>query len=322
MLLFAVSSQIKTTPPKAIAILTMMILVSLPGLAAESAVELSFQQLLDQSDQAFAHYETDKARQYLESAEGRLLNNVQRSELNWRLSRLILAQTDHEDKSRKRERRAGEEALAKAEKAMLLDPGNTGAARWCWKVNMYLAARERGFSCSPFYNRAKAILMRELSRHPQDGELWFFFALLYRQAPRYLFGSKQTAVSAVRYSIRLTPHPNHELILLSELLLELNRTASERSISFTRSKELYHLSMSPLKRIYYYEGVMNPKEMPHLYEGLEVRSISDLQEARLAAQYLAGHLDSAKEVMPVNVRYLEYFKRVAELLNRVDSKED
>lgn len=281
----------------------------------------SFFDLLIKIDKAATFHDREKIAQYLKEAENISINSFQRAELYWRESRELLYQAIAITNNPTKRESLIEKAIKKANESLLLDSENINSIKWNWKLNMKLGNIENfkdGLSCSSWYSKARVLILQALSIDNSDAELWFSAAVLYAQTPDYLFGNKDYAISLIRKAVTINHKKQHRhMLLLADLLLLRDLDNNKRMSKFSRDKDLFVFTSSPIKQNFYYEG--HCCDIPKLYISQldNFKSLSDKEEAELILNYIVANIANIPDNHP-SAEHKEYLIRIAYLLERIE----
>lgn len=233
----------------------------------------------------------EKDQDYLEQALATATDDKERSEILWRLSRVVLTQGDAIPKEDKEARFAAyEKSQALAEESISL---HRNADAFHWKSS---ALGRWGQVKGPLDCLGKAPGMRDdvlvvLDEFNYDyTDSYYVLGLLYKQLPGWpiSFGNSNYAISYMRRSIdtRIQSRGIYLTLFmeLSDQLYDRNWDARKRSREFAKMQPQYEAETKLSEKMKYYEGCEGGRNKP-FYSTVALDEISDRQEAVMLLRY-------------------------------------
>lgn len=240
---------------------------------------------LAQSDQLAYHDENQKSINLLESKLPSVSGPSEQADIYWRLAR------DTFDIANAGETASGsgkpylhlyEKSEQYADRAIQLDPQN--AKGYYWKAacvgkisqirNLLRAFIEAG--------TVRNLLFKAGRLAPNDGEIWYVLGQLYSMIPGFpiSFGDSTYAVSLGRKGladrkaqVAAGTEPNVPEDYYVQLARELERrgwSEAEREQRQPQEAKKYHATSDPVKKSFYYEGVVPIPKLSDRQEAIEI----------------------------------------------------
>lgn len=263
---------------------------------------------LQKADDLFKFDKLEEAKAELLALLPTKSDPVEKSEVLWRLSRVVLNIGDEfeaEKASKDVLFATYEEAQAYAEQALALHPSAKG---YQWKA---ASVGRWGETKGPLNALSKAAPMKnDLATVVNDfndvdnSDAWYILGQLYFQLPGkpISFGNLEAAISYTRKAVDTIPkdelYPGHYLAL-AKMLWKRNWSASTRNTKITAMQKEWDkgAAKSALDRHWYYEGSSGATLKP-FYSPVALNAMSDRQEAIMLLQYGTN----AYKVWPIKTR--------------------
>lgn len=263
-------------------------------------------------------FEKDKA--YLEEALATAVDDDEKSEILWRLSRLELTlgdQIPEEDKAARFS--AYEKSQALAEESIALRP-NANAYHWKSSALGRWGQVKGPLDC---LGKAPGMLEDVLMVIDHFGydytDSWYVLGVLYNQLPGWpiSFGDDNYAISYMRRSLD-TRLSNRGLYLtlfqeLSNQLYDRNWDKKKRSKEFKKMEKSYLQETVLSEKMKYYEG-SEGGENTTFYSPVPLNQISDRQESVMLLRYAEALYKTKKNPLPSETeKYEEILSRLNEI---------
>lgn len=236
-------------------------------------------------------FEVDRA--YLEKALAEAVDENEKAEILWRLSRTVLTITDSipEGKENKEARLEGYGlAQSYAEESIAIAPG-ANAYHWL-ASSMGRIGQVNG----PLNSLSKAKPMLGYVEKVQNdfnadmSDSWYVLGILYNQLPGgpISFGNKDYAISYMRRCLDTQDTINRSnltnFIELSNQLYDRNWDAKKRAKEFDKMEKKYSKESIPTEKMKYYEG-KDGKDGKPFYSSVTLDKMSDRQESVMLLKY-------------------------------------
>ena len=263
----------------------------------------------------------EKDLEYLEQALATSEDDVEKSEILWRLSRVVLTMGDAIPKDDKPARFAAyEKSQALAEESIAL---HRNANAFHWKSS---ALGRWGQVKGPLDCLGKAPGMRDdvlvvLDEFNYDyTDSYYVMGLLYDQLPGWpiSFGDKNFAISYLRRSIDTRMYPERGIYMtlymeLSDQLYRRNWDTKKRAKEFKKMMPLYEKETKLSEKMKYYEGSEGGKNIP-FYSSVPLTKMTDRQEAVMLLRYAEALYKAKPNPLPSETeKYEQIQARLAEI---------